>query len=71
MRSATGTDFTTVQADSYFDLGTVIDRAGRTAEAETAVREALERYLQKGDIVSAERARLWLMTRASALDTYS
>jgi DNA-binding SARP family transcriptional activator/tetratricopeptide (TPR) repeat protein len=71
VRSAARTDFTTVQADSYFDLGTVLDRAGRTPEAETAVREALERYLQKGDIVSAERARSWLMTRATTLDTYT
>jgi DNA-binding SARP family transcriptional activator/tetratricopeptide (TPR) repeat protein len=67
VRLASTTDFTTVRADSYVDLGTVLDRAGRTLEAETAVRRALELYDQKGDIVSADRARSWLVVRGSAV----
>jgi DNA-binding SARP family transcriptional activator/tetratricopeptide (TPR) repeat protein len=71
VRFATRTDFTAVQADSYFDLGTVLDRARRTGEAETAVRQALELHVQKGNIVSAKRVRSWLITRASALETHT
>ena len=69
VRLAMPTDFTTVQADSLSDLGTVLDRAGRKVEAETAIRQALELYRQKGDIISAERTRSWCSNRASATDT--
>jgi tetratricopeptide (TPR) repeat protein len=69
VRLAMPTDFTTVQADSLSDLGTVLDRAGHKVEAETAIRQALELYRQKGDIMSAERTRSWLSTRAPATDT--
>jgi DNA-binding SARP family transcriptional activator/predicted ATPase len=71
VRLAEPTDFTTVQADSLMDLGAVLDRAGHDIEAETTVRRAVELYAQKGDIVSAERARSWLATRASALNTHT
>ena len=69
VRLAIPTDFTTVQADALYDLGTVLDHAGHAVEAETKVRQALQLYLEKGDIVSAGRTRSWLSTRASALDT--
>jgi DNA-binding SARP family transcriptional activator/class 3 adenylate cyclase/tetratricopeptide (TPR) repeat protein len=67
---ATRTDFTTVQADSYFDLGAVLDRSG-CADAESSVRQAFKLYEQKGDLISAERARSWLTTRTSKLETYT
>jgi ATP/maltotriose-dependent transcriptional regulator MalT len=57
------TDFVTTQADSLFDLGAVLDGAGRKVDSEAAVREALELYVEKGNIVSAERALSWLATR--------
>jgi DNA-binding SARP family transcriptional activator/tetratricopeptide (TPR) repeat protein len=70
VRLASTTDFITVLADSYVDLGAVLDRAGRTLEAETAVRQARELYEQKGDVISAQRALSWLGSRTSALDTH-
>jgi tetratricopeptide (TPR) repeat protein len=63
-------DFVTVRADALFDLGDTLDCAGKGVEAEDAVRDALELYVAKGNVVSAERARSWLGTRASAIDTH-
>jgi len=54
------TDLVTTQADSLFDLGQVLDSAGRMVDAAAAIREALELYLEKGDVVSADRALSWL-----------
>jgi Flp pilus assembly protein TadD len=65
------TDFITAQADSFFDLGAVLERAGRDIGAEPAIRRALELSLQKGNIVSAQRARSWLATRGSVVDTHA
>jgi DNA-binding SARP family transcriptional activator/predicted ATPase len=62
------TDLVTAQADSFFDLGAVLERAGRDIGAEAAIRRALELSLQKGNIVSTQRARSWLATRVSAMD---
>ena len=65
------TDFITAQADSFFDLGAVLERAGRDIGAEPAIRRALELSLQKGNIVSAQRARSWLASRGSVIDTHA
>jgi Flp pilus assembly protein TadD len=65
------TDFITAQADSFFDLGAVLERAGRDIGAEPAIRRALELSLQKDNIVSAQRARSWLATRGSVIDTHA
>jgi tetratricopeptide (TPR) repeat protein len=69
VRLAKPTDFITVQADAFFDLAVVLDFAGRNIEASAAAGQALELYVKKGNIVSAQRARAWLATRATALDT--
>jgi hypothetical protein len=58
------TDFVTTQADSLFDLGALLNGAGRKVDAEAAVREALELYVKKGNIVSAKRALSWLAARS-------
>jgi DNA-binding SARP family transcriptional activator/tetratricopeptide (TPR) repeat protein len=63
VRIAMRTDLTTTQADSLFDLGAVLDRAGRRVDAGTTVREALELYVEKGNVVSAERSWSWLTAR--------
>jgi Flp pilus assembly protein TadD len=65
------TDFITAQADSFFDLGAVLERAGRDIGAEPAIRRALELSLQKDNIVSAQRARSWLATRGSVIDPHA
>lgn len=62
------TDFITTQADALFDLGAVLDGAGRKVDAEAAVREALELYVEKGNIVSAEQTRSWLTARGFSLE---
>ena len=45
-----------MQADALLDLADVVERAAKPAEAEAAVRRALELYERKGDLVSAARA---------------
>jgi tetratricopeptide (TPR) repeat protein len=50
-------DFLNHQADMYVALAGVLSLAGRTDEAAAALEEALERYEQKGNVVSAAKAR--------------
>jgi DNA-binding SARP family transcriptional activator/predicted ATPase len=69
VKLAMRTDFVTAQGDALVDLGAVLDGAGRNADAETAMRKALELYVAKGNIVSARRAQSWLTSRASDLNT--
>ena len=54
---AAGTDFLNYRADALSDLAEVLDAAGRVGEAREAVRSALDLYEEKGNLVSAERAR--------------
>jgi class 3 adenylate cyclase/tetratricopeptide (TPR) repeat protein len=54
---AAATDFLTYHAAALSDLGEVLDAAGRAEDARDAVRSALDLYEEKGDLVSAERAR--------------
>jgi predicted ATPase len=70
VRLAKPSDFITVRGDSLFDLAAVLDCAGRNNEADTAAQQALELYVEKGNVVSAERARSWLATRASVQGTF-
>ena len=63
------TDFVTAQGDALFDLGVVLESADHSADAETAMRDALELYVAKGNVVSAQRARSWPAVRASVLNT--
>jgi tetratricopeptide (TPR) repeat protein len=54
------TDLLTHQGDALLDLADVLGLAGRTDEAGEAARGALALYERKGNLVSAQRARLRL-----------
>ncbi len=54
---AAGTDFLTYHADALVDLAEVLDAAGRAEDAQDAVRSAIDLFEEKGNLVSAERAR--------------
>jgi DNA-binding SARP family transcriptional activator len=51
------TDFLTDHAQALLDLGTVYHLGGKSEDANAAIRAALELHRQKGNHVSAERAR--------------
>jgi tetratricopeptide (TPR) repeat protein len=51
------TDHIDGQADAWADLGTVLELAGRPAEAAAALERAAELYAAKGNVVCQERAR--------------
>lgn len=50
-------DFPHIHATSLVDLGEVLELAGRSAEAISALRSALGLYERKGNVVTAERVR--------------
>jgi hypothetical protein len=54
---AAATDLLNVQADAYSDLAEVLALAHKTEDVSTALKQALERYERKGNIVMAERTR--------------
>ena len=51
------TDSIDVRGDVAMDLSEVLRVAGRESEARKAIGDALELYEQKGNVVSAKRAR--------------
>ncbi len=51
------TDYLDQHADALIGLAEILDRTDRGDSAATTMREALELYEQKGNVVSAERAR--------------
>jgi class 3 adenylate cyclase/tetratricopeptide (TPR) repeat protein len=53
-------DFLNFQGDAYADLAEVLMLAGRGAEAAKALKQALERYERKENLVMAERVRVRL-----------
>jgi class 3 adenylate cyclase/tetratricopeptide (TPR) repeat protein len=53
---AGGTDALTMHGDALMRLAEVLRAAGRSKEAESAARDALELYERKGNVVSAQRA---------------
>ena len=55
---AARTDFLTHHGQAFLDLAEVLQRNKRPVEAESALRAGLELYERKGDLVSAERARV-------------
>jgi class 3 adenylate cyclase/tetratricopeptide (TPR) repeat protein len=57
------TDDLNQQGDSFLDLAEVLMLAGRSDESEDARKQATALYEQKGNIVSAERARSSTWTR--------
>jgi tetratricopeptide (TPR) repeat protein len=59
------TDLLTHHGDALVDLAEVERLAGRTAEADRAVEEAIRLYTRKGNVVSAEHARSLDATLAS------
>jgi DNA-binding SARP family transcriptional activator len=66
VRLAEPTDFLTIRADALLDLAAVLRHSGQSSEADESIRAALELYEQKGDVVSAERARTQLAASASS-----
>jgi tetratricopeptide (TPR) repeat protein len=54
------TDFLIDQADARLDLAEVLCLVGRSEEAELPLGEALRLHEEKGNLVSAERARVLL-----------
>ena len=55
---AASTDFLTHHGQAFLDLAEVLQLNRLAEEAESALRAGLELYERKGDIVSAERARV-------------
>ena len=55
---AASTDFLTHHGQAFLDLADVLQMNGRPEEAASALVAGLELYERKGDLVSAERARL-------------
>ena len=49
------TDLLNVQANVYSDLADVLALAGKTEEVANALKQALERYERKGNVVMAEQ----------------
>jgi hypothetical protein len=66
VRLAEPTDFLTIRADALLDLAAVLRHARQSSEADGSVRAALDLYEQKGDVVSAERARSQLAAGTSS-----
>jgi tetratricopeptide (TPR) repeat protein len=65
--TATGTGLVNLAADALLDLAEVHEATGHGEPAIRAADEALELYLRKGNVVSAQRARTMLARlRASA-----
>jgi class 3 adenylate cyclase/tetratricopeptide (TPR) repeat protein len=56
------TEMPNAQADAYADLAEVLALAGRAGEAADGLRQALERYERKENVVMAERTRARLAT---------
>ena len=52
------TDFTNLKGDALVDLAEVLRLRGRSDEAASALDEATRLYTEKGNIVSAERAKV-------------
>jgi hypothetical protein len=66
VRLSEPTDLLTIRADALVDLAEVHKLRGSAAEADTAARQGLALYEQKGDQVSAGRIRLHLATGTPA-----
>jgi tetratricopeptide (TPR) repeat protein len=52
-----GTDDLNGRGEAFADLAEVLILGGKPDEAAVALREALDRYVRKGNLVSAQRAR--------------
>ncbi len=53
------TEAPVLQADSLSELATVLQLAGRTAEARQLTAKAIALYISKGNVVSAARCKAW------------
>jgi tetratricopeptide (TPR) repeat protein len=67
VEAAETTDFPVLRADSKRDLAEVLHAAGRRDDAAEALRQAIRLYEEKGNTVSAARARLVLAGVESTL----
>jgi DNA-binding SARP family transcriptional activator/class 3 adenylate cyclase len=66
VRLAEPTDFLNIRADALLDLAVVLRRGAQPSDAEESIRSALALYEQKGDVVSAGRARSQLAVGGSS-----
>jgi tetratricopeptide (TPR) repeat protein len=57
---ASASDFLNAHGDALLDLAEVLQLAGREADAAPAIEKALTVFVQKGNIVATDRARLRL-----------
>jgi tetratricopeptide (TPR) repeat protein len=60
VRFAEPSDEISLRGDCLVTLATVLDRAGRRADAVVTLREAIAPYERKGNVVAADRARTGL-----------
>jgi tetratricopeptide (TPR) repeat protein len=60
------TEMLDAQGDAYADLAEVLSRAGRASDAAEALKQALARYEQKGNLVQAGRVRAQLAENVSS-----
>ncbi|MGQ0670938.1 MAG: ATP-binding protein, partial [Actinomycetota bacterium] len=61
------TDYLDMHGDALMDLAVILRTAGRTKDAVPAVKDALQLFEQKGNLVSAGRARVVLDQLTSGL----
>jgi tetratricopeptide (TPR) repeat protein len=54
------TDMLDVQGDAWFDLALVLELGGKRVEAASAIREAVDRFEQKENLLMAGTAKAWL-----------
>ena len=54
------TDFLHSRGDALSDLAEVLELAGRPGESAEVLREAVEVYERKGNVLAADRTRAWL-----------
>jgi class 3 adenylate cyclase/tetratricopeptide (TPR) repeat protein len=52
-----GTDYITNRGDALMDLGEILRQGNKVGDSRAAFQEALDLFEQKGNVVSAERAR--------------
>ena len=60
------TDFTNLKGDALLDLAEVLRLRGQPDQAASALHEAARLFTEKGNVVSAERAKV--LARALAKD---
>ena len=63
-----GTDWLDELGASQLDRAEILERSGKLEPAKTAAQQALDAFVRKGNIVSAERARATLVSLDRPMD---